>query len=287
MIAIFSSFNCHYEMFGYIIHYCKTKQYKLTIYCPHTNTDLGFIDFYKSMFDDITFKPVDLFEKEKDNYKHIFLTTDNDKYSSSDVSKIICIDHQYKTRSPIFEKRVATRPFSKEYYRNWALPVYPIYQNKNQINKDKINIVILGNYHINLNNSTSILNRIKGNVVFHAISRNIKSDFFPGMNVQCYKNMSTIDLFDLIKNSDYIITDLTRSEVYRSQIMSGAIPIAFSTLTPLIISKETNSYYQFKNVIEFNSTDPIELVDIDTEELKKERDELISKNHALFDSLLI
>jgi hypothetical protein len=39
-------------------------------------------------------------------------------------------------------------------------------------------------------------------------------------------------------------------------------------------------------VIDFNSTDLIELVDIDREELKKERDELISKNHALFDSFM-
>lgn len=282
MIAIFSGFHFHYEMFGYIIHYCNIKQYKLTIYCH--NTDMGFIEFYKSMFD-ATFKPLYLFEKERDNYKHIFLTTDDDDYRLCDTKKTICIDHYYKIRSPIFEKRVATRPFSKEYYRNWALPIYPIDQMKNKIkNKDEINIVILGDSHTNYN--TSILNRIKGNIVFHGISRNMRPELFPGIKIQCYRNISTSHLFHIVQNSDYIITDLTEAKNYTSENMSGAIPIAFSTLTPLIISKETNSYYQFKNVIEFNSTDPIELVDIDIEELKKERDESIYKNHALFDSFI-
>ncbi len=66
------------------------------------------------------------------------------------------------------------------------------------------------------------------------------------------------------------------------------IPISFSTLTPLIISKETNSYYQFKNVVEFvkESDEPIILHSIDIESLERERNELIDKNHALFDSMI-
>jgi hypothetical protein len=42
--------------------------------------------------------------------------------------------------------------------------------------------------------------------------------------------------------------------------MSGSIPLSFSILVPLIISKQTNSHYQFKNVIEFdkyNTEEPI------------------------------
>jgi len=70
--------------------------------------------------------------------------------------------------------------------------------------------------------------------------------------------------------------------------MSGCIPLSFSMLVPLILSKETNSYYQFKNAIEYvkDSTDVIELKDIDYDELKKERSEHIEKNNALFDSLM-
>jgi hypothetical protein len=43
--------------------------------------------------------------------------------------------------------------------------------------------------------------------------------------------------------------------------MSGSIPLSFSILVPLIISKQTNSHYQFKNVVEFDkySNEPISL----------------------------
>ena len=48
-IAIFSSLNYHYEMFGYIINYCKRNKHNLTIF---TNTDnsLGWLEFYKIYF---------------------------------------------------------------------------------------------------------------------------------------------------------------------------------------------------------------------------------------------
>ena len=65
--------------------------------------------------------------------------------------------------------------------------------------------------------------------------------------------------------------------------MSGAIPFSFSTLRTLIISKQTNQYYKFKNVIEFdnNSTDDIILKEIDINKIKEERDILIKNNHEL------
>ena len=39
--------------------------------------------------------------------------------------------------------------------------------------------------------------------------------------------------------------------------MQGAIPLAFTCLTPLIISKVSNQYYKFKNVIEYMDEDII------------------------------
>ena len=53
--------------------------------------------------------------------------------------------------------------------------------------------------------------------------------------------------------------------------MSGSIPLAISTPTPLIGSKATNEYYKFKNVIEFDTTQDIVLKDIDIVALKRPR----------------
>ena len=57
-VAIFNSFYFHYEMFGYIIQYCKVNHFNLTIFTNFDN-DLGWFDFYDSIF-----------QKEGYEYKH-------------------------------------------------------------------------------------------------------------------------------------------------------------------------------------------------------------------------
>ena len=37
-IAIFSSLNNHFEMFGYIIHFCYANDYKLTLFADNLNS---------------------------------------------------------------------------------------------------------------------------------------------------------------------------------------------------------------------------------------------------------
>jgi hypothetical protein len=64
--------------------------------------------------------------------------------------------------------------------------------------------------------------------------------------------------------------------------MQGAIPLAFTCLTPLIISKFSNQYYKFKNVIEYMDEDII-LKKVNLKDLFEERKDLInsfSKNVA-------
>ncbi len=80
-IAIFNGFNFHYEMFGYIIYFCKISNHNLTIYCHQIN-DLGYFNFYNAEFNDysIQYKNLELFENEKINFDFIFLITDDDPY---------------------------------------------------------------------------------------------------------------------------------------------------------------------------------------------------------------
>ena len=299
-IAIFNGFPFHHEMYGYIIHYCILKKIELTIYC-HRNTDNGYIYFYNIFFtnNNIEYKDISNFESEKYNYDFIILSTDDDfNFNTNDNeinNKTICIDHYYQIRNPVFEKHIATRPFSKEYYRNWALPIYPILNTSKKqelIEKENCNIVLLG--HSSMNYNVSIINRIKSDKkrIIHAISRYMSIDKLDGLDnsieIHIYTNIETNTLIQILSTACYMITDSTVNNDYTSKGMSGSIPISFSTLTPLIISKETNSYYQFKNVVEFvkESDEPIVLHSIDIESLERERNELIDKNHALFDSMI-
>jgi hypothetical protein len=288
-IAIYNGFNFHYEMFGYIIHYCKTKNYDLTIY---SDDNLGYNDYYKSLYLINEYRPVTLFYSERQIYDFIFLTTDDDwsyKTEDSEINrKTICIDHYFKIRNPVFENRIATRPYSREYYRKWALPLYPIDSERPYLDGDKTHVVFLcDDYKYNID----IVKRLKSTnpIIFHAISRSMTIDKFQGLDidVRIYRSIDMKKLVEIISNASYVITDLALIKTHKHEGMSGSIPLAFGTLTPLIISKESNAYYKFKNVIEFdNSVEPILLHDINIDELKKERDELIQNNNNLFDSII-
>lgn len=273
-IAIYNGFTFHYEMFGYLLHYCKTMKYDVTIYC-HPQ-DSKWIAFYYTMY---SFQCKDISSFHSD-YDYIFLVTDDDPHYHGDVQKTICIDHFHKIRSPHYTKRITTRPFDE---RSHALPVFPIFHDKKT--KHTVSILIIGySDHYNI----PIINRLQSSkeITIHVISRNVNLDSFQGCKfpVIGHSNISTFDIMDIIYKTDYILTDVALPKNYTHENMSGSIPLAMSTLTPLILSKETNAYYQFKNCIEFEEN--IVLRDINTDDLRTERNEIIERNHNVLNTIL-
>jgi glycosyl transferase family 25 len=148
----------------------------------------------------------------------------------------------------------------------------------------------------------------------HVIARNITSLQFFGLNpsaeLHTYENIQTEHMFHILKKCSFVMTDVncyynSTHEIdrfgnidqhvngknfgpkappdyfnkYENRTMSGAIPIAFSLCIPLIISKQTNQYYKFRNVIEFDKTtnDEIFLNDIDPKLIEEERNELFNR----------
>ena len=289
-IAIFNGFNFHYEMFGYIINYCKKNDYILTIFTSTIN-NLGWLDFYKKKFNDYNFeyKNIDKYEIFKETFDITFVTTDDDYAFKNEWinNKCITIDHTNLNRRPEFKHHIGTREFVNK-NNIWALPCYSIFKQNDKLNmlETDINIAIIGGGGYILNHN--IINRlytnesnlnINLNIIGRYIDTNIKSNINSNVNITIYSNMDTKSIFNLLKKCDYILTDITSYIDHINGIsMSGTIPLAFSTLTPLIISKTNNSFYKFKNVIEFDldSTDKIivrkEKIDVNL--LAKERDNL-------------
>ena len=122
-IAIFSSLNYHYEMFGYIINFCSVNDYKLTIFVDNINNNDGWFDYYKNVFSSFVFetKHYNFFHQEKYLFDLIFLTSNTDKlyfdYFNTDYLKknTICITHQinylYQAEEPDTGKTINVRPF--------------------------------------------------------------------------------------------------------------------------------------------------------------------------------
>jgi hypothetical protein len=286
--AILNGLYMHYEMFGYIIHFCKCYEHTLTIFS--TSESHGWNIFYKQLFSETEWKSYELFKYEHNNYDYIFLTTDDD-FTFADIihtkKNVFCIDHYYQNRRPQIqlEYHLATRPFSIE-YRKWALPCYPIIktvEDKMYAIKDKqllsndIHIVIIGGGDYIM----SSINRISSsyNIILHVISRDepiIFFDFNKNFTVFTHSNISTIQMMNILTYSSYILCDITRHKQHIDGLsMSGSIPISFSTLNKLIISNKNNNYYKFNSVITFDtdSTSLIEISHITINELKNIQDE--------------
>ena len=259
-IAIFNSFPFHYEMFGYIIDYSKKNSMELTIFTNFEN-NLGWLEFYKNIFHNYNFeyKNITDYDNLKNTFDITFVTTDDDYSFKTEWinDKCISIEHSHIIRRGEFKYKIATRPFITN-YRDWVLPCYELFNKSDKTNfqESDINIAIIGgldtyNYdtvnrlHSDKNINLFVICRTAFNFDIREIKNNIK--------ITLHNNLLTTELFILLQKCDFILTDITYNTHHINGIsMSGSIPISFSSLTPLIISKFNNNVYKFKNVIEFD-----------------------------------
>ena len=120
------------------------------------------------------------------------------------------------------------------------------------------------------------------------------NDFASNLNsnieIHLHEQMNTMQMIELLKKCDYVMTDLQNDDHINGITMSGIVPLSFSTLSTLIISKQNNRLYGFKNVVEFelNSDEPIVLSkngSTHVEQLKLERDKLVGMYDEFIESL--
>lgn len=302
-IAIFNGFSFHYELFGYILHFCKNNSCKLTIYTDFADNHNWF-EYYKKVFINETFdfqiKHHVNFENERSRYDYIFLITDDDpKFKNEWVNKkTICIDHHVNIRRDNeFLYHISSRPFNNN-VRDWALPCFPIIQSLDKINiinnfnnENNIHIVIIGGHSVKQYN-VNVINRIKPKnknykIVLHAVSRKMTINMFNNLKdhieLHIYNKLDTFEMMKLLEKCSYFLTDVdSNMDHITGRSMSGGIPLSFSNLLPLIISKHSNSIYKFTNSIEFDmdGNDDIILPEIMNEDGKENTFELIEKERA-------
>ena len=92
-------------------------------------------------------------------------------------------------------------------------------------------------------------------------------------------------MMNILYKCDFLLADSNIDTDYEDKQMTGSIPLAFSLLVPLIISKQTNRFYKFENVIEFDKgcNEDIILKNIEMDSLEKERNHIINQNFDMFD----
>jgi len=302
-IAIFSGLSFHFEMFGYIIHLCKTNGHHLTIYSPPCSH--GWNEFYKQLYSRLELKAVGHFFSDYNTIDYIFLITDDDRNfpeSLTTKKNIICIDHNYIIRRPSIDLKyhIGTRPFSTN-YRKWALPCYPIVMTTSEkrdsiVKLDNVDIVILGgrnDYEVKHINRLSSTSNIRLHIISRIVDPRLLSSLDQRFTLCIHENISTSEMIKILKESKYVLCDITSNlDHITGKSMSGSIPLAFSNLNKLILSKENNSLYKFKTAQTFdlNSSEPIEvsskLSQMEIQNIFNERNSLIKEFHNHMNTLL-
>ena len=323
-IAGFSGLIVHYEMFGYIIHYCKQHQYSLTIYCDF-RYESGFIEYYHQIFQYPLLKFEYLwgdFENAINHYDAIVLFTDDDfnyqVYEPRILNRTLMIEHTIFRRRTDIPIALSTRPFDFSLLEEaqrlsslkkftepsgqfWALPTYPLIQPRDKPRLADLprqtTVCILGGYaeyNIDLIHRLQPITNTDPKIKIYAISRHMESNKFDQLDrdrfeVEIYKNIPMTELAQLMNKTDFLLTDISKDNEYNTEkiLMSGCIPTSFTYLVPLIISKQTNQYYRFQNVIEFDkySHSPIPLQPIDPQKLQKECEQICERNTRILDIL--
>jgi len=297
-VAIFNSFPFHYEMFGYILdHFSRNgrNDASSTVVSIFTETrnELGWLEFYKTQFKtlNLEFRPVSDFCDARHAFDLIFVPTDDDFAFKREWIDERCIasDHHILIRRPEYKHHIGVRPFAGS-NKQWAIPCCEFVsanEKLRHLETDCIHVAIGGSLDCIFNYEA--INRLSSSVPLHVhfIGRKIidlRPKIKEGIVVHLHEKMDTSEMIELLKKCDYVMTDLLKKN---ESSMSGYIPLSFSTLTSLIISKQNNRIYGFKNVVEFelNADDRIVLSkrdDTDIEQLKGERDGLV----AMYDSAI-
>jgi beta-1,4-mannosyl-glycoprotein beta-1,4-N-acetylglucosaminyltransferase len=306
-VAIFNSFPFHYELFGHILsHFSRKAQdgalSAVSIF-TETKNNLGWLDFYKTQFNhlNVEFRPISDFCDVRHEFDLIFVPTDDDFAFKREWIDDRCIvtDNHVLNRRPEYKHHVGLRPFAGNDKR-WALPCYDLVSASDKmthLEPDCIHVAISVGWKIVLNYCA--INRLSARLPLHIhfIGRKFddiasKMNADANIEIHLHEQMDTRDMIELLRKCDYVMTDLQNDDHINGISMSGVVPLAFSTLTPLIISKQNNRFYGFKNVVEFelnaDADDRIVLSkrdDNDIAQLKVERDGLIAMYDGAIDAI--
>jgi hypothetical protein len=290
-ICIFNSFGFHFEMFGYLIDYCKQKNYNLDIYTTDSN-NFGFIKFYfyffqfKNFFDVITYK-------SDNKYDKIILTTDDDyKFHAlgynieRPLSKYgICIDHIDYNRNLTFNNHIGTRYFINNPKIDWALPVYRISDLQNKKDNHLNVIVCVGKGNIFRN-----IERFKDYDTYNFII--IGRDFLEAVdyskytNIKVYTKLGASEMIDILKLATYVFINDEINKIHISQSMSGSIPLALSCLCNLIMPKAMNDIYKFKSPIIYEENEKIEITKPNFDLVNEDLNNMLEHRNNVFDKYI-
>ena len=262
-ILLYNGFPFHYEMFGCVLDYAK--KYNLDVDIVNTREDTNkWFSFYQKYFTFNLYK--DLSVIDINCYKSVILLTDNDfTFPKELVSEnIICINHFHKSRRNDIKYQLPITKFNED-IDNYCFPIWNCITHEEKLNALKQNnkpiVTLIG--ASNIHHLNYIKNIIKNYQEFEfiLINRNIPNntpDF-----IKTYKNLSTVELFNVLKQTSYVLylSSNTKNSVHQknNRAISGSFPLAISNGCHLIIPTDMIKPLNLNSIIYYDIHNPIEL----------------------------
>ncbi len=301
-VAIFNGFPFHHETFGVFLHYTKNKSYEVTLF---TNQEYSYnwFNVYKRLFGEcFTLKKHTEFTEDEFNSHDFIIVTTDDDFSFNDTfmllpnasNKVLTYDHDYRNRRPSIRYHVGTRPYTT---RNRHLPyiyaAYPCITIEDKIttlvNEPYINITLVGGYIEDIVEKINFLklsNDIR-NIKFHFVDRYPRIEYInlinsTGLDVAFYYGIDTDTMFELLKKTHYLVF-VGKKHIFDSS--SGSVGLSFCTGCTMLMSKEYNTDYQFKNAIFFEDSPTLQRIP-NLNKIYDEQQDVIENNIKILDSFI-
>ena len=322
-LLIINYLHFHYEMYGYIIDFCKKYNHDLDILTDEINS-LGILSWYKSFFQypnlrfikQIQTNAIDILNEKGDPYDYIIFTTDDDICSDiinsiKDITetniynKSICIDHSFQLRNPFCYHRIGIRNYIKRNI-DYAYPCYQVldYFEKKRflLQSATINITVIARLDKikDLNTDYHKMMKLDRNIIvnhiyylesenieyYQQLIDNLKVSIGNRNNIFFHYNILYPDLDNILKYTHYIyIPNYTESCKYDK--FSGAIQLAFNYGCKVIFPEEGyKDAYQLSSPIEYSSSHSLRLNNDAHMDVFEERNKLIQDRDSLFNKIL-
>jgi hypothetical protein len=293
-IAIFQGIEwAHYEMIGYAIDYCLTKNYEFEVFI-HENILVIDVDNYittgeewKNVYNTAFKKPIiwkSISEYNPNNFTHTILLTSQDRwFNGSGNNKLIAVRHRWADLLPNAQN-LDTRYLDDSV--PWAIPVFPgvsRFEKAYFLKNRKISVILLGQQHSRT--PQSLLKKIFVNfdeIEFNFIDRKEFEDAQIS-NTKYHVNINTEHMIDLIKKSHYIFC--INNELYDKTVMSCSVFMAFSYGCRLIIPN-TLTHFNFTSPLYYDENSRITLDVPNLDPIFIEMHKIITRRNNVFNSII-
>jgi hypothetical protein len=304
-IALYHNQDIHYEMLGYLIEYCQSRNLDYDLYSSYKDSNtITWTKWYNKFFNNKVNWINSLKINDNVDYDVIVLITDDNLYANyveeKHRHKAITIDHWYLQRNNDIRYHIGIRKFYNRPNLPYTIPCYRMINKEEKLelvkNDNKIKVIFLGRYNIPSSLTFLLFDNIK-DIEFHIVRPKEDKSHFEYLknipNSYFYYNLETDELMELMKKCHYTFLMPSYIEGYQRQKLSSIIPLSYSTLCQCIIPKSWNMDLNLKSVLLYDDLDylqPNKQIKLDINQFKlkiseinEERESLITHNIDVFD----